>query len=212
MQPGAIFILEFANKQNLKAILRYLLRRQSWSPFTLEPVEFAALNFDFHPQAVRDCLEAGGFCHPTPADRIAFSHRPAQAHVAAGPAGAAGFAGAVDRQLVAVIAQRLCARGRQRRKYRQRLAVASGSALLPARNAPMPPWKKRQLVLTAPAAGATGRCKMGFTISASRFRADLQGLSFRSPRSGITQTRAAAYVPSIAGSSAAACPAAASGR
>jgi ubiquinone/menaquinone biosynthesis C-methylase UbiE len=58
---GAVFILEFANKQNLKAILRYLLRRQGWSPFTPEPVEFAALNFDFHPRAVRDWLSETGF-------------------------------------------------------------------------------------------------------------------------------------------------------
>ena len=58
LQPGAVFILEFANKHNLKAILRYLLRRQHWSPFTPEPVEFAALNYDFHPQAVRHWLEA----------------------------------------------------------------------------------------------------------------------------------------------------------
>ena len=61
LQPGATFILEFANKHNLKAILRYLLRRQDWSPFTLEPVEFAALNFDFHPRAVRSWLKESGF-------------------------------------------------------------------------------------------------------------------------------------------------------
>ena len=57
LQPGAVFILEFANKQNLKAILRYLLRQQAWSPFTSQPVEFAALNFDFHPAAVRAWLK-----------------------------------------------------------------------------------------------------------------------------------------------------------
>lgn len=57
LQPEAIFVLEFANKLNLKAILRYALRRQSWSPFTREPVEFAELNFDFHPQAVRSWLK-----------------------------------------------------------------------------------------------------------------------------------------------------------
>lgn len=61
LQPGGIFILEFANKQNLKAILRYWLRRQSWSPFTPDPVEFAPLNFDFHPGAVREWLQAAGF-------------------------------------------------------------------------------------------------------------------------------------------------------
>jgi SAM-dependent methyltransferase len=58
---GGIFILEFANKLNLKAIVRYLLRRQTWSPFTLEPVEFAKLNFDFHPNAVRNWLKSLGF-------------------------------------------------------------------------------------------------------------------------------------------------------
>ncbi len=57
----AAFILEFANKRNLKAMLRYLLRKQDWSPYTRDPVEFAALNFDFHPKAVRTDLRAVGF-------------------------------------------------------------------------------------------------------------------------------------------------------
>lgn len=61
LRPGGIFILEFANKQNFKAILRYALRRQSWNPFSLEPVEFAPLNFDFHPKAVRTWLKNSGF-------------------------------------------------------------------------------------------------------------------------------------------------------
>jgi SAM-dependent methyltransferase len=57
----ATFILEFANKRNLKAILRYFLRRQEWSPYTPEAVEFARLNFDFHPARVRGWLEDLGF-------------------------------------------------------------------------------------------------------------------------------------------------------
>jgi ubiquinone/menaquinone biosynthesis C-methylase UbiE/uncharacterized protein YbaR (Trm112 family) len=61
IEPGATFILEYANKQNLKAILRYFLKKQSWNPFALEPVEFTALNFDFHPRAVRNWLEKAGF-------------------------------------------------------------------------------------------------------------------------------------------------------
>ena len=61
LQPGSVFILEFANKLNGKAILRYWLGKQAWSPFTLEPVEFAALNFDFHPRAVRAWLQEIGF-------------------------------------------------------------------------------------------------------------------------------------------------------
>jgi SAM-dependent methyltransferase len=60
LQPGATFILEFANKQNLKAILRWLLRRQSWSPFNPDPVEFMALNFDFHPRTMLAWLRAAG--------------------------------------------------------------------------------------------------------------------------------------------------------
>jgi ubiquinone/menaquinone biosynthesis C-methylase UbiE len=61
LQPGATFILEYANKHNLKAILRYTFRQQSWSPFTPETVEFTTLNFDFHPKSVRDWLETSGF-------------------------------------------------------------------------------------------------------------------------------------------------------
>ncbi len=60
LQSGGIFILEFANKLNLKAILRYLFGRQPWSPFSLEPVEFVKLNFDFHPKAIRTWLKASG--------------------------------------------------------------------------------------------------------------------------------------------------------
>ncbi len=61
LQPGATFILEFANKLNLKAILRYLLKKQDWNPFTLEPVEFVALNFDFHPRAIFGWLRERDF-------------------------------------------------------------------------------------------------------------------------------------------------------
>jgi ubiquinone/menaquinone biosynthesis C-methylase UbiE len=61
LEANGIFILEFANKQNLKSILRYVLGKQKWSPFTPEPVEFVKLNFDFHPKAVRNWLEDLGF-------------------------------------------------------------------------------------------------------------------------------------------------------
>ena len=60
LAPGGTFVLEFANKQNLKAILRYLLRRQAWSPFDPQPVEFVELNFDFHPAWIRQQLAAMG--------------------------------------------------------------------------------------------------------------------------------------------------------
>ena len=61
LASGARFILEYANKRNLKAILRWLGRRQSWNPFDLEPVEFVELNFNFHPGSVRTWLRRAGF-------------------------------------------------------------------------------------------------------------------------------------------------------
>jgi len=62
LQPGGIFILEYANKQNLKAILRFMVKKQTWSPFSLESVEFERLNFDFHPRTVHNWLEETDFC------------------------------------------------------------------------------------------------------------------------------------------------------
>ena len=61
LQAGSPFLLEYANKKNLKAILRYLMGRQEWNPFTPEAVEFARLNFDFHPQSIQKWLREAGF-------------------------------------------------------------------------------------------------------------------------------------------------------
>ncbi len=61
LQPGAKFILEFANKRNMKSILRYWLRKQEWNPFDPDPVEFVELNFDFHPATMRRWLQTAGF-------------------------------------------------------------------------------------------------------------------------------------------------------
>jgi SAM-dependent methyltransferase len=61
LAPEGAFILEYANKRNIKAILRYLLRRQKWSPFSHQPVEFVRLNFDFHPSYMESRLREAGF-------------------------------------------------------------------------------------------------------------------------------------------------------
>jgi hypothetical protein len=61
MQEAGTFVLEFANKRNLKSIARWLLRRQKWNPFSRQPVEFAKLNFDFHPGQVRQALQMANF-------------------------------------------------------------------------------------------------------------------------------------------------------
>jgi ubiquinone/menaquinone biosynthesis C-methylase UbiE len=59
--PESTFILEYANKQNLKAILRYAIGKQDWNPFSLEAVEFTELNYDFHPMSIRKWLREAGF-------------------------------------------------------------------------------------------------------------------------------------------------------
>ena len=61
LSEEATFILEYANKRNLKSILRYLLKLQEWSPYSSEPVEYLKLNFDFHPAAVRTWMKDAGF-------------------------------------------------------------------------------------------------------------------------------------------------------
>lgn len=65
VRPQGAYVLEYANKRHLKAILRYWLgfafaqdKRHSPSPFALEPVEFAKLNFDFHPRYIEANLRA----------------------------------------------------------------------------------------------------------------------------------------------------------
>ncbi len=70
-KPGGDYVLEFANKRNLKAILRYWAKRQLWSPFEREPVEFVELNFDFHPRWIREQLQTAGF---TPGRTLAASY------------------------------------------------------------------------------------------------------------------------------------------
>lgn len=61
LTAGAVFVLEYANKRNLKAIGRWAIRRQAWNPFERQPVEFVPLNFNFHPAEVRDWLMEAGF-------------------------------------------------------------------------------------------------------------------------------------------------------
>jgi SAM-dependent methyltransferase len=61
LAPGAAFVLEYANKRNIKALLRYALGRQAWDPRDIEPVEFVPLNFDFHPMYMTMAMQEGGF-------------------------------------------------------------------------------------------------------------------------------------------------------
>jgi len=60
VRPNGTYVLEHANKQNLKAIVRFALRRGP-NPFTREPYEFVKLNFDLHPRYVVENLRAQNF-------------------------------------------------------------------------------------------------------------------------------------------------------
>jgi len=60
-----MFLLEFANKHNMKAILRHAMGRQEWNPSTLTPVEFVELNYNFHPDYIADALDTAGFTAQT---------------------------------------------------------------------------------------------------------------------------------------------------
>jgi len=61
LSDGALFILEYANKRNLKAMLRYRFGQQSWNPSDIAPIEFVKLHFDFHPDYIRQELNTVGF-------------------------------------------------------------------------------------------------------------------------------------------------------
>lgn len=58
-----VFILEYANKRNVKAMYRYATGKQTWNPHDLTPVEFVELNFDFHPDYMNEQLQAAGFAN-----------------------------------------------------------------------------------------------------------------------------------------------------
>jgi len=60
LAPGGTLVLEFANKRNLRAVLRYLLRQQKWSPFDREPVKSTKFSSEFHPASMWEHLAEVG--------------------------------------------------------------------------------------------------------------------------------------------------------
>jgi SAM-dependent methyltransferase len=71
LHQESLALLEYANKRNLKAIGRWLFRRQSWSPFSKQPIEFVRLNFDFHPQWMAEQFREADLI---PEQQFALSH------------------------------------------------------------------------------------------------------------------------------------------
>ncbi len=71
MHRYSIGVVEYANKRNLKALARWGLRRQNWSPLDREPVEFVKLNYDFHPDWMAEQFTYAGL---VTRQRLAVSH------------------------------------------------------------------------------------------------------------------------------------------
>jgi ubiquinone/menaquinone biosynthesis C-methylase UbiE len=61
IKPGGIFMLEFANKRNLKNILRFLSGRIRQSPFSIEPLQVGPTILDYHPRYIMSLLDKAGF-------------------------------------------------------------------------------------------------------------------------------------------------------
>jgi len=61
LRPEGRYILEYANKRNLKEVLRHFVGRSSRKPFSPEPVEYAPLHFNFHPSYVEQLLRDAHF-------------------------------------------------------------------------------------------------------------------------------------------------------
>lgn len=57
----SVAVIEYANKRNLKAMVRWGMHKQDWSPFERQPVEFVKLNYDFHPDWMEAQMRVAGF-------------------------------------------------------------------------------------------------------------------------------------------------------
>ncbi len=68
---GGSYVLEYANKRNLKAIARYAMGRQQERPFDRDPHEFVELNWNFHPEYIYEALVQAGLA---PRESMAVSH------------------------------------------------------------------------------------------------------------------------------------------
>lgn len=62
VRPQGYYLTDFANKRHLKALVKYHLgRAHGMDPYSLDPYEFVKLNFDYHPDYIRQQLAQVGF-------------------------------------------------------------------------------------------------------------------------------------------------------
>lgn len=60
LRPGGALVIEFPNRRHLLAVIRYALRRQSWSPFDRAAHEYLPGHFAHHPDAIEAALRSVG--------------------------------------------------------------------------------------------------------------------------------------------------------
>jgi SAM-dependent methyltransferase len=60
LRPGGVLVLEAANKRNVKAIARWLLGRQRWSPFAPGPATYRPFHHDHAPGDIERWLDDAG--------------------------------------------------------------------------------------------------------------------------------------------------------
>ena len=61
LTPQSFFILEYANKRNLKRMGKFLIRKGAENPFLIEPSMIGKNIYNFHPEFIIDKLESVGF-------------------------------------------------------------------------------------------------------------------------------------------------------
>jgi ubiquinone/menaquinone biosynthesis C-methylase UbiE len=61
LKPGGYFLIEFANKRNLKNILKFMIGRLKQSPFDIRPLQIGATILDYHPKFIKSILRQTGF-------------------------------------------------------------------------------------------------------------------------------------------------------
>jgi ubiquinone/menaquinone biosynthesis C-methylase UbiE len=61
LKNEGLYFLEFANKRNLKNILKYAVGRMDTSPFNMTPSQIGKTILNFHPKCIIDLLKKRGF-------------------------------------------------------------------------------------------------------------------------------------------------------
>ena len=83
LRAGASYVLEYANKRNLKALLRYGLGRQEANPLDPSSHEFVPLNWNHHPTRVAAALKGAGLAPVSQRTVSLFRHPALKARLSA---------------------------------------------------------------------------------------------------------------------------------